>query len=98
MLLLTAFIECADSDRDALRAAAAMCAAETRKENGCIEYRFYEDTEQPGKFVFVERWRDQDALSTHFASPHLGKFVAATAPLLTARSGVVYEVDAGREL
>ena len=98
MLLLTAFVECGPADRETLRAAAAACAVETRREDGCLEYRFYEDTEQPGKFVFVERWRDQDALSGHLASPHLKTFVEVTASLLTGRRGVLYEVDEGRAL
>jgi quinol monooxygenase YgiN len=98
MLLLTAFIECAAGDREALRAAAAACAAETRREDGCLEYRFYEDTEQPGKFVFVERWRDQQALDGHFSSSHLAAFQQASAPLLTGRRGVLYEVGEGKEL
>jgi quinol monooxygenase YgiN len=98
MLLLTAFLECDSADRDTLRAAAAVCAAETRREDGCLEYRFYEDTEQPGKFVFVERWRDQDALDSHLASLHLKTFVQVAAPLLTGRRGVLYEVDEGRAL
>ncbi len=98
MLLLTAFLECESADRETLGAAAAACAAETRREDGCLEYRFYEDTEQPGKFVFVERWRDQEVLDSHFSSPHLKTFVQATASLLTSRRGVLYEVDEGRAL
>jgi quinol monooxygenase YgiN len=98
VLLLTAFLECSPGDREALRAAAATCAAETRREDGCLEYRFYEDTELPGEFAFVERWRDQHALSAHFASPHLARFQQVTAPLLTGRRGVLYEVDEGQVL
>jgi quinol monooxygenase YgiN len=74
------------------------CAAETRREDGCLEYRFYENTEHPGKFVFVERWRDQQALDGHFSSSHLAAFQQASAPLLTGRRGVLYEVDEGKEL
>lgn len=98
MLLLTAFIECSAPNREKLIEAAATCAAATRREDGCLEYRFYEDTEQVGKFVFVEPWRDQSALDAHFASPHLGLFVEISAPLLTGRRGTLYEVESGTEL
>jgi len=98
MLLLTAYVECGPENRDALRAAAAVLAASTREEAGCIEYNFYENTEEPGRFVFVELWRDNAALEAHFAAPHLADFVRVSAPLLTGRHGTVYEVDEGRKL
>ena len=98
VILLTAYIECAPADRETLIEAATTCAVATRKEDGCFEYRFYEDTEQPGKFVFVERWRDQAALDVHFSSPHLAIFQEISDPLLTGRRGMIYEVSGGTEL
>ena len=98
MLLLTAFLECAEENRETLRSAAAACAKQTREEPGCLEYRFYEDIENPGKFVFVERWRDEHALDAHLASPHLSVFQQASEPLVNQRSGVLYTIGESRTL
>ena len=29
----------------------------------------------PNTFIFVERWRDQEAVNAHFARPYSGAFV-----------------------
>jgi len=62
MLLLTAFIEVAPSDREAIHAALSDVIASTRAEEGCEDYGCYEDTQQRGRYVFIERWRDKTAL------------------------------------
>ena len=48
MLLLTAFIEVAGGDRDAIRAALPAVIASTRGEDGCLDYGGSEAT-QPGR-------------------------------------------------
>ena len=58
-----------------------MCAA-SRDDDGCIGYRFYEDLEQPGRYVFIEEWRDDEALQSHFGQPHTAKFMGALVPML----------------
>jgi quinol monooxygenase YgiN len=98
MLLLTAFVECSTADRERVIESAGICATATRLEDGCLEYRFYEDTEEQGRFVFVERWSARSALDSHFASPHLAEFQQSCAPLLTSRRVVLYEVEGGTEL
>jgi quinol monooxygenase YgiN len=56
MLVLTAFIEVLPIDRGPIRAALTAVVAAAGAEEGCEEYgSYYEDTEQPGRFVFVER-------------------------------------------
>src|SRR6185295_1820705 len=49
MLVLTAFIEVAPADRDAIRAALPAVITATRAEDGCEEYGCYEDTLQAGR-------------------------------------------------
>ena len=68
MLMLTAFIEVAPGDRDAIVAALSDVIASTRAEDGCEEYGCYEDTQLPGRYVFIERWRDQAALDRHLGT------------------------------
>ena len=46
----------------------------TRKEEGCISYELYQDTNNPGKFTFIEGWQSKQHLDIHMKTPH---FVAA---------------------
>ena len=98
MLLLTAFIEVAPADRDAIRTALTPLIAATRAEDGCAEYACYEDTQRPGRFVFVERWRDPAALDRHMATPHMATWMKAAGPKLTSAQGWLYDADARKEL
>ena len=46
----------------------------TREEKGCLAYNLFEQTENPGLFVFVEEYLNQEALDYHFSSPYLAEF------------------------
>jgi quinol monooxygenase YgiN len=61
--------------------ATTMCAA-SREDDGCVGYRVYEDLEQPNRFVFIEEWRDDAALQSHFSQAHTGNFMGALVPML----------------
>lgn len=50
--------------------------APTQAEPGCLTYQLHRDPENPGKFMFYERFVSQEALDSHTASPHLVKFRA----------------------
>jgi len=76
-----------------LALATGMCAA-SRGDDGCSGYRVYEDLEQPGRYVFVEEWRDDDALQSHFAQPHTAKFMRALVPLLAEPADALFHTTA----
>lgn len=48
----------------------------TNAEDGCLLYSFSRDVGDPDRMVISERWRDQAAIDTHFASPHMATFNA----------------------
>lgn len=48
--------------------------APTRAEAGCEQYELHADTDNPDRFVFVERWTSMAALEAHRQSPHLLAF------------------------
>ena len=98
MLVLTAFIEVAPADRDAIRAALANVISATRAEDGCEDYGCYEDTQQPGRYVFVERWRDKAALDRHLATPHMAAWMKAAGPKLVSARGFLYDAASMTEL
>ena len=41
-----------------------MCRA-SRGDDGCLGYRFYEDAEQPGRFVFIDRVKHNPSFLKH---------------------------------
>lgn len=55
----------------------------TRREPGCIQYRFYQDVENPNAFSFVEERRDRDCMDEHFRSEHVGQFLEAVGDLVS---------------
>jgi quinol monooxygenase YgiN len=98
MILLTAYIEVAPAERDAIAAGLAKVIPATRTEDGCVEYSCYEDTQQPGRYVFVERWRDTAALDRHMSSPHMGAWMKVAAPRLKSAVGYLYDAATRQEL
>ncbi|KAA2261776.1 antibiotic biosynthesis monooxygenase [Solihabitans fulvus] len=46
----------------------------TRAEEGCLEYHFHTDTQNPDVFVFYEVWRSEADLDRHLALPHMREF------------------------
>lgn len=49
----------------------------TRQEEGCIEYRLHQDSEDPSVFVFYENWQSMDCLEKHMNSVHFQRYMAA---------------------
>lgn len=98
MLLLTAFIEVAPADRDAIQAALPGVIASTRAEDGCEEYGCYEDTQQRGRYVFVERWRDKAALDRHVRTPHMAAWMKIAGPKMKSARGFIHDVASTTEL
>ena len=98
MLLLTAFIEVAPTDRDTICTALAAVIPATRAEDGCEEYGCYEDTQQAGRYVFVERWHDQRALDRHLQTPHMAEWMKVVGPRLKSARGLLYDAVTAMEL
>ncbi len=57
--------------REELQEILAAQVAPTRAEEGCINYDFHCDANDPCVFVFYENWRTQEDLDEHLAMPHL---------------------------
>jgi quinol monooxygenase YgiN len=55
----------------------------SRSEPGCLTHAVHQDLENPNKLVFVEEWKDLDAVRTHFGVPESGTFVEAISALAT---------------
>ena len=70
-----------DRREEAVRVARTMAAA-TRGEAGCQTYRFSADLDDPNRFLIFEEWESEEALATHFQTPHMAAFREALPGLL----------------
>ena len=48
---------------------------ETRKENGCISYEFFQDMNEPNTVAMIEEWEDQECFDAHSQTPHFKKII-----------------------
>lgn len=88
----------AEKRADLVRIANALVTA-SRQDEGCISYRFYEDTEIANDFVFIEEWESDDALQKHFATPHIAEFMRTVPAALVAPPDVRFHtIERSRNL
>jgi quinol monooxygenase YgiN len=82
MIIVLGSVKVASGHVDEALAISREHVARSRAEPGCVAHTVYVDDEDPNRLVFVERWADMAALSTHFmvpASRAFGKQLAAIA-------------------
>ena len=56
---------------DEMRAMLAGLVGPTRAEPGCVRYELLHNLTDPADFTFVEEWRDDAALESHFNTEHI---------------------------
>ena len=88
MLLVIGRVKCDPARRDELIDLMVKMQDESRREDGCIRYGFFEAVEEPDSFVAVEEWRDREALDAHFAQPHLHEFTRGLLEIVSGRPEV----------
>jgi quinol monooxygenase YgiN len=71
MLVIIATVEAKAGKEQQLGEILKKFVAPTRSEAGCIQYDVHVDLENPGVFIFYERWVDQAALDLHFKMPYI---------------------------
>ncbi|HEV2982148.1 MAG TPA: putative quinol monooxygenase [Solirubrobacteraceae bacterium] len=80
--------------REELMRVGQAVARASRADDGCIAYRIYQDTENPDEFVFVEEWESEEALRSHFATPHVAEFMQAISATLASPPDVKFHTVA----
>lgn len=99
MIVVTGRVRTDADKRDQLIAVAQKVASASREEAGCVSYRVFEDTEQPNHFVFVEEWKDEEALQEHFRTSHIAEFMQAIRATLIAPPDVKFhQIASTRDL
>lgn len=73
--------------------------AATLCEPGCTAYSYAEDVCEPGLFRVSEQWASREALTAHFAAPHMEQWRAERASLgMTARVVTAFTVSGEESL
>jgi quinol monooxygenase YgiN len=94
VIVVTGRVQVPADRREAFTAVAREMCSASRRDEGCIGYRVYEDLEQPDHFVFIEEWQDDGALQAHFAQPHTATFMSALVPMLAAPADALFHTVA----
>lgn len=83
MYIITAKLTAKPECKDPLMALARDLVNHSREEQGCISYTMYTETMQENKLLFLEEWRDRQAIDQHFETPHFKTFVAGIGDLIS---------------
>src|SRR5258705_5187447 len=65
--------------RDEVRELMRSTQERSRQEPGCLYYEFAETLDDPGHFLIVQRWRDQEVLDEHYRSQAFADYQAGIA-------------------
>jgi quinol monooxygenase YgiN len=99
MLIVAGTVRVPPQNLEAFRPHMAAMMAASRAEDGCFAYGYAEDVTEPGLLHVFERWRDQAALDTHFATPHMAAWRAAWPSFgVSDRRLFAYEIASERAL
>lgn len=94
MIHVVAIITAKSGQREKILEVARANISAVLAEDGCIEYALTVDAEGlgsfqtkfgPDTFVFVEKWRDAQALKAHAAAPHMAEYGAKVKDMIASR-------------
>ena len=77
MIVVNGTVETDVEAIEELKSVLATMEAASRAEEGCDDYTFSVEVNDPSKVRITERWHDEEALRAHFASEHMAAFQAA---------------------
>lgn len=63
--------------------AAKVMIENSNKEEGCMGYMLYQDPFEKTNMIFVERYKNQAAVDTHFATTYFKEFGTITGDMMT---------------
>jgi quinol monooxygenase YgiN len=96
MIMVLGTVKLASGKLEGARAAMELMVTASRAEPGCIAYAYAQDLLDPETIHVVEQWRDRQALTDHFATPHMAEWRGVMGSLgLTGRDLKVFETDEG---
>ena len=64
-----------------------------RREEGCLDYRYYLPEEEDGTLLLVERWTGPEAQKAHMATIHMARLGQVKAQYVAKTSVVTWALD-----
>lgn len=64
-----------------------------RREEGCLDYRYYLPEEEDGTLLLVERWTGPEAQKAHMATSHMARLSQVKAQYVAETSVVTWALD-----
>ena len=64
-----------------------------RREEGCLDYRYYLPEEEDGTLLLVERWTGPEAQPAHMATSHMARLGQVKAQYVAETSVVTWALD-----
>lgn len=64
-----------------------------RREEGCLDYRYYLPEEEDGTLLLVERWTGPEAQKAHMATSHMARLGQIKAQYVAETSVVTWALD-----
>lgn len=75
MIILMGYIHLDPSDVNAFTTDVQAIVSSTRAEIGCLFYAVTLEDARAGRMLIVERWQDQESLTTHLETPKMVAFL-----------------------
>ena len=69
-IVVVAVLKAHEGQAEALERVLRACVEPSNAEAGCLAYALHRSQDEPGRFVFVERWVDMAAIELHRQMPH----------------------------
>jgi quinol monooxygenase YgiN len=66
---------------------------EIRREEGCLDYRYYLPEEEDGTLLLVERWTGPEAQKAHMATGHMARLGQIKSQYVAETSVVSWELS-----
>ncbi|MDR2683854.1 MAG: antibiotic biosynthesis monooxygenase [Prevotellaceae bacterium] len=73
-IVITAYLDIKTDKVEKFLADVQEVITKSKAEEGNASYNLFADLNEKNKFVFVEEWKGQAAVDTHFATEHFKKF------------------------
>ncbi len=75
-IVLIARLKVKEGKEDAAKQAALAIVADSRAEEGCLNYDFHQAIDDPTLFFWHETWANKSALDAHFEKPYFAELGA----------------------
>jgi len=83
IIMITIIAKCLLKDglKEKFKKTAIELIESSRKEDGCISYNLYEDLNNENILIFIEEWKDKEAINSHNNSEHFKRIVTELSEL-----------------